>query len=76
MNKAERANTLLMDDFFMGEIASIKCVCIDQITNSNQEDYEQREEAYRLYKAVDAVLNHFKSIAAEKQINEKRWKIL
>jgi hypothetical protein len=76
MNKTERANTLLTDDFFMGEISSIKRVCIDQITNSNPEDYDQREEAYRLYKAVDAVLNHFKSIAAQTQINEKRWKIL
>lgn len=76
MNKAERASTLLTDDFFMGEIASIQRTCLEQITNSNQEDYDQREEAYRLYKAVDAVLNHFKSIASEKQINEKRWKIL
>ena len=76
MNKHERANALLSDDFFMDEVISIKTGCMEQIKNSNPEDYEQREEAYRLYKAVDAILNHFKSIAAQKQINEKRWKIL
>lgn len=75
MNKAERAHTLLTDEFFIGEIDSIKQNCIEQITNSNDNDINQREEAYRLYKAVDAIVTHFKSLSAQTQIDSKRWKI-
>ena len=75
MNKAERAITLLTDDFFIDELESIKRACIEQITNSNDADIGQREEAYRLHKAVNAILGHFESIAAQKQIDNKRWKI-
>jgi len=75
MNKADRASNLLMDDFFMDEIASLKVMCIQQITNSMHDDIDARESAYQMHRAIDAVLNHFKSIADQKLIDEKRWKI-
>ena len=75
MNKAERAKHLLIDDFFQEQIALIKKSCMDQIVNSRPEDIDLRESAYQLNRAIDAVVNHFQSIADQKMIDEKRWKI-
>lgn len=75
MNKAERANHLVNDDFFKDEIALLKKSCIDQIVNSRFEDIEVRESSYQLIRGIDAIVNHFTSIADQKQIDVKRWKI-
>ena len=76
MDKAQAALNLLRDDFFMGEINAIKQGCLDQFANSNPEDYDTREEAHRKLVAVNSILSHFQAIAAGKQIEQKRWKIL
>ena len=76
MDKAQAALNLLMDDFFMGEMNAIKQGCLDQFANSNPEDYDTREEAHRKLVAVNSILSHFQAIAAGKQIEQKRWKIL
>lgn len=75
MNKAERAQYLITDDFFKEQIAILKKSCIEQIVNSRFEDIETREAAYQMIRGIDAVVNHFSSIADQKQIDEKRWKI-
>lgn len=75
MNKAERAQYLITDDFFKEQIASLKKSCIEQIVNSRFDDFETREAAYQMIRGIDAVVNHFSSIADQKQIDEKRWKI-
>jgi hypothetical protein len=75
MNKADRATHLVNDDFFKDEIATLKQSCIDMIVNSRFEDIEVRESSYQLIRGIDAVVNHFTSIADQKQIDEKRWKI-
>jgi hypothetical protein len=75
MNKADRASHLVNDDFFIDEISILKESCIDMIVNSRFEDIEVRESSYQLIRGIDAVVNHFKSIADQKQIDEKRWKI-
>lgn len=75
MNQAERANHLVSDDFFKEQIAQLKKSCIDQIVNSSFQDIETREAAYQLIRGIDAVVNHFTSIAAQRQIDEKKWKI-
>lgn len=75
MNKPDRAKHLVTDDFFKEQIASLRQSCIDQIVNSRFEDIETREAAYQLIRGIDAVVNHFSSIADQGQIDEKRWKI-
>jgi len=75
MNKADRATHLVTDDFFKDEIAILKQSCIDLIVNSRFEDIDVRESSYQLIRGIDAVVNHFTSIADQKQIDEKRWKI-
>jgi hypothetical protein len=76
MDKAQAAINLLMDDFFLGEIESLKDACRQQFENSRPDDYDSREEAYRRLNAINAIVSHFQSIAAEKQMETKRWKIL
>ncbi len=75
MNIAERANHLVTDEFFKEQIAVLKQSCIDMIVNSRFEDIEVRESSYQLIRGIDAVVNHFTSIADQRQIDEKRWKI-
>jgi hypothetical protein len=76
MDKAQSAIHLLMDDFFMGEIDAMKESCRQRFENSRADDYEEREEAYRQLNAINAMVNHFRSIAAQKQMDSKKWKIL
>ena len=75
MNRSERAASLLRDEFFMEEIERLKQLYITKIVNSNAEDIEGREEAYRNYFTVEQIVSHFQAIADDAKINEKRWKI-
>lgn len=76
MDKASRASNLLMDDFFQEEVESMRKLCIEKIINSRADDYEEREQAYRQIKAIDEFVLHFESLASQKAIDAKRWKIL
>jgi hypothetical protein len=76
MSKADRAKHLLMDEFFMDEINAMKEECVLQIVNSRPDDYEQREDAYRSIRTINQIIARFESIAAQKEIDAKRWKIL
>jgi hypothetical protein len=75
MNKAERAANILRDDFFVEEIERLKQMYVTQIVNSNAEDIDGREQAYRNYSTIEQIVSHFQSIADDAKINEKRWKI-
>lgn len=59
----------------MEEIERLKQLYITKIVNSNAEDIEGREEAYRNYSTVEQIVSHFQAIADDAKINEKRWKI-
>lgn len=76
MDRAQAALNLLADDFIMGEFQSIKDNCLEVFSNSRVDDYDVREDAYRRLKAVNEIISHFESIAAGKQMEKKRWKIL
>jgi hypothetical protein len=76
MDKAQLAINLLRDDFFCGEIEALKASCLQTFENSRPDDYESREDCYRRLKAINEMVSHFESIAAEKQMIAKRWKIL
>lgn len=75
-SKAIRASNLLMDDFFQDEVQAMRKQCLDTIVNSRTDEYDEREQAYRQIKAIDEFVSHFESLAAQKTIDAKRWKIL
>jgi hypothetical protein len=76
MNKAERAKTLLTDDWFKGELDALRSQFITEILNSRESDIEEREKAYLKVRFLDEIIAHFQSIADSDQIVKKRWKIL
>ncbi len=73
---AEWAKRLLDDDFFKKVIDDLKNQQISAILNTNSDGIDEREDAYRTIKTVDLIVGHLQSLAAEKQIREKKWKIL
>ena len=73
---AEWAKRLLDDDFFKKVIDDLKNQQIGVILSTNSDGIDEREDAYRTIKTVDLIVGHLQSLAAEKQIREKKWKIL
>ena len=73
---AEWAKRLLDDDFFKKVIDDLKNQQIGVILASNADGIDDREDAYRTIKTIDLIVGHLQGLAAEKQIREKKWKIL
>jgi hypothetical protein len=73
---AQWAENLLKDDFFIKVIDDLKNQQISAILNTNDIDIDERERAYRVVKTIDLIVGHLQGVAAEKQIQEKRFKIL
>jgi hypothetical protein len=73
--RVEQASRLIQDEFFINELDLIKTTNLQRIANSANHELEEREDAYRMIKAVDAVRGHFEFIAAEKVLEDRRWKI-
>ena len=76
ITQAEWAQRLLDDDFFKKVIDDLKNQQIGVILSTNSDGIDEREDAYRTIKTVDLIVGHLQSLAAEKQIREKKWKIL
>jgi hypothetical protein len=76
MNKADRAQTLLNDEWFQEEIESIRKSLISTLTNSNETDIDVRERCYLKLRVLDEIIGHFSSIASSDQLVKRRWKIL
>jgi hypothetical protein len=76
VNKAERAQTLLKDEWFQEEIKSIRKTLISQLMNSNEVETEIRERCYLKLRVLDEIMGHFSSIASSDQLVKRRWKIL
>ncbi len=74
--KDQRAKGLLNDDFFKSEMDFLEQSQIDIIVNSAPHELEEREEAYRMQLAIKKVRAHFQALAAQGEIEKKRWKIL
>lgn len=74
--KDQRARGLLLDTFFNEEMDEIEQAQIDIIVNSAPHEIDEREEAYRMQRAVKAIRAHFQSLAQTDKIESKRWKIL
>ena len=76
LTQAQWAENLLNDDFFKKVIDDLKNQQISAILNTNSDGIDEREDAYRTIKTVDLIVGHLQSLAAEKQIRDRKWKIL
>ncbi len=74
--ESQWAANLLADDMFIKVMDDLKNSQISAIINTNQDDIDSREKAYQFIKTLDLIKGHLSGLAAEKQIQAKRFKIL
>jgi hypothetical protein len=75
-NKSERARSYLSDEFFLELVESQKLLYSNNIFGSNEYDVEVREKNFLKLKVMDEFIATIQALADDKQIAEKRWKIL
>jgi hypothetical protein len=75
-NKSERARAYLSDEFFLELVESKKLLYSNNIFGSNEYDVEVREKNFLKLKVMDEFIATIQALADDKQIAEKRWKIL
>jgi hypothetical protein len=75
-NKSERARAYLSDEFFLELVESQKSLYSSNIFGSNEYDVEVREKNFLKLKVMDEFIATIQALADDKQIAEKRWKIL
>lgn len=76
MNKAERANIYLTDEFFMELVETQKMLYKNNIFNSAEDDVDFREKSLIKLRAIEEFEASIQAIADDKQIQAKKWKIL
>ena len=75
MNYAERAKALLKDEFFLDVVKSQQELYIGNILNSSETDVDLRERSLIKHRAIAELIASFESIAAQTEIDKKKWKI-
>jgi len=72
MNKAERANNYLMDEFFMELVEAQKDLYKSYIFNSADEDVDGRERALVKLKAIEEFEASLQSLVQQSEIDKRR----
>ena len=72
MNKAERANNYLMDEFFMELVDAQKDLYKSYIFNSADEDVDGRERALIKLKAIEEFEASLQSLVQQSEIDKRR----
>jgi hypothetical protein len=75
LNYAERARALLKDEFFLDVVKSQQELYIGNILNSAESDIDVRERCLIKHRAIQEFIASLESIAAQTEIDKKRWKI-
>ena len=75
MTKSEWANNLLVSEHWKEVFDDLKSVEVNKIVASNHDDIQSRENAYLMISAYNQIYAAIESMAADKKIIEKRWKI-
>jgi hypothetical protein len=75
LNYAERAKALLRDEFFLDVVKSQQELYIGNILNSAESDIDVRERCLIKHRAIQEFIASLESIAAQTEIDKKRWKI-
>ncbi len=75
MNYAERAKALLKDEFFLDVVKTQQELYIGNILNSSETDVDLRERSLIKHRAIAELVASLESIAAQTEIDKKRWKI-
>jgi hypothetical protein len=74
-DKTQAIDNLLNDKHFQEVIKEIRDNHLQTIINSNQTDYEVREQAYNRIACINELINTLEGIAKTSDIKSKRWNI-
>ena len=75
MNNAERAQAYLQDEFFLDVVEKQRQLYISNIVNSSAEDVEGREMNYLKLRVLDEFIASIQSIADDKLVERRRFKV-
>jgi aminopeptidase C len=75
LNTAERAQAYLQDEFFLDVVEKQREFYTSNIVNSSAEDVEGREMNYLKLRVLDEFIASIQSIADDKLVERKRWKV-
>lgn len=75
MNKAERANNLLRDEFFAEILTAQKDLYKSFIFGSAEDDVEGRERALVKLRAIEELEASLQSLVQQVQIEKKRFRV-
>ena len=75
MTKAEWASNLLLDEYFKEMLKELEQIELNRFANSDEFDYEGRQQAYIKLQAIRGIKSHIQGMADSIKINEKRYKI-
>ena len=70
-----RATALLNDDFFKDVVKKQRELYINNVLHSDEDAVDVRERSLQKLRGLDEFIAALESLAASKEIKEKRWKI-
>jgi len=76
MNKAQWAENILRDDYFIEMMQDLKNQEINKFAMSDYTDIDLREHAYIRLRVIESMENHLKGMVDDKKIKDNRLKIL
>ena len=76
MTKSEAFRNILQSQELNDEIEEMKKELMELIINSDDDEVSVRESAYVRIRAINEIMNRFKSIAKDDEIKDRSWKIL
>ena len=74
MNHEAIAN-ILNDDSFKEAMDELVKMHLDMLINSDVDDKTAREVCYMRITTINEIMSHLQSIADQKKIDSKKWKI-
>jgi len=75
MIKSEAIANILNDDSFKEAMDELIKMHLDMLINSEVDEKNAREICYLRITTINEIMAHLQSIADDKKINDKKWKI-
>lgn len=75
MIQSEAIANILNDDSFKEAMDELIKMHLDMLINSEVDEKQAREICYLRITTINEIMSHLQSIADQKKIDEKRWKI-
>ena len=75
MVKSEAIRNILQDDSFKEALDDLIKMHLDMLINSDVDEERAREICYLRITTINEIMAHLQSIADDKKINDKKWKI-